>query len=105
MSLRKPLVRRHLLLAPFLAVLSVFYLGSSSSAEQVKDLTAEQVAETAIAMAGNGFGRAVLSQIRRNGLEIGKETRTRPDGKSEECRYEPRLFFTPETATDTEQQQ
>src|ERR1043166_9103344 len=91
MSLRKPLVRRHLLLAPFLAVLSCVYLVSSSSAEQVKDLTAEQVAETAIAMAGNGFGRAVLSQIRRNGLEIGKETRTRPDGKSEESRYELRF--------------
>ncbi|HEU5237007.1 MAG TPA: hypothetical protein VFU37_07685 [Pyrinomonadaceae bacterium] len=91
MSLRKPLVRRHVLLAPLLAVLSCVYLVSSSSAEQVKDLTAEQVAETAIAMAGNGFGRAVLSQIRRNGLEIGKETRTRPDGKSEESRYELRF--------------
>jgi len=71
--------------------LSCVYLVASSSAQQVKDLTGEQVAETAIAMAGNGFGRAVLSQIRRNGLEIGKETRTRPDGKSEESRYELRF--------------
>src|SRR6476646_8205973 len=38
-------------------------------------VTAEQVAESAIAVAGNGFGRAVLAQIRRNGLEVGKETR------------------------------
>src|SRR5215510_9081342 len=91
MSLRKPLVRRHSLLAPLLAVLSCVFLVSASNADQVKDLTAEQVAETAIAMAGNGFGRAVLTQIRRNGLEIGKETRTRADGKSEESRYELRF--------------
>ena len=91
MSLRKPLVRRHSSLAPLLAVLSCVFLVSSSNADQVKDLTAEQVAETAIAMAGNGFGRAVLTQIRRNGLEIGKETRTRADGKSEESRYELRF--------------
>jgi hypothetical protein len=33
----------------------------------------------------------VLAQIRRNGLEVGKETRTRPDGRSEESRYELRF--------------
>ena len=63
----------------------------SSQGQQSKEVTAEMVAESAIAMAGNGFGRAVLTQIRRNGLEIGKETRTRPDGKSEESRYELRF--------------
>ena len=61
----------------------------ASKGEQA--VTAEQVAESAIAVAGNGFGRAVLTQIRRNGLEVGKETRTRPDGRSEESRYELRF--------------
>ena len=60
-------------------------------AQQSKEVTAEMVAESAIAVAGNGFGRAVLAQIRRNGLEVGKETRTRPDGRSEESRYELRF--------------
>ena len=62
-----------------------------SKAPQGKEVTAEQVVESAIAVAGNGFGRAVLAQIRRNGLEIGKETRTRSDGRSEESRYELRF--------------
>jgi len=63
----------------------------ASKAPQGKEVTAEQVVESAIAVAGNGFGRAVLAQIRRNGLEIGKETRTRSDGRSEESRYELRF--------------
>ena len=63
------------------------------TALQGKEVTAEQVAESAIAVAGNGFGRAMLTQIRRNGVEIGKEIRTRPDGKSEESRYERRFVF------------
>ena len=71
------------------ALVTLFY--SSARADQPKDLTAEQVAEAAIAMAGNGFGRAVLGQIRKNGLEIGRETRTRPDGRAEETRYELRF--------------
>jgi cystathionine beta-lyase/cystathionine gamma-synthase len=58
------------------------YLTSSANAEQAKEVTAEQVAESAIAIAGNGFGRAVLTQIRRNGLEVGKETRIKNGGRS-----------------------
>ena len=60
-------------------------------AGQAKEYTAEQIVESAIAIAGNGFGRAVLGQIRRNGLEIGKETRTSPDGRAQETRYELRF--------------
>jgi hypothetical protein len=63
------------------------------TAPQGKEITAEVVVESAIAVAGNGFGRAILTQIRRNGLEIGRETRTRPDGRSEESRYERRFVF------------
>ena len=53
--------------------------------------TAEQIAEGAILMAGNGYGRLVLDQIRRNGIERGKSTRILQDGRSEEARYELRF--------------
>ena len=67
------------------------YVAPSSRAEQAKEFTAEQIVESTIAIAGNGFGRAVLGQIRRNGLEVGKETRTSPDGRAQETRYELRF--------------
>jgi hypothetical protein len=56
-----------------------------------KEATAEQVAESVIIIAGNGAGRAMLTQIRKNGLERGRETRTSPDGRAEEIRYELRF--------------
>jgi hypothetical protein len=58
---------------------------------QTKDLTPEQIAEIAIAVAGGGQGRAVLNQIRRNGLERGRVSRIGPDGRSEDTRYELRF--------------
>jgi hypothetical protein len=64
---------------------------SASRADDPKVPTAEQIAETVIAIAGNGLGRAVLIQIRRNGLERGKLTRITSEGKSEEARYELRF--------------
>ena len=78
-------------------ILSVFvaWCGSvfapAARADQQKEVTAEQVAETAIAVAGSGAGRALLTQIRKNGLERGRETRTAPDGRSEESRFELRF--------------
>lgn len=92
MSFEKPLVSRHSSFALLLAALfcSPFFT-SGLKAQQAKEYTAEQIAESAIAVAGNGFGRVVLSQIRRNGVEIGKETRMRSDGRSEELRYELRF--------------
>jgi hypothetical protein len=59
--------------------------------------TAEQVAETVIIVYGGGGGRAVLGQIRRNGVERGKLTRTASDGRIEEASYEQR-FVRGETA-------
>lgn len=56
-----------------------------------KNPTAEQIAEGVIAIAGNGFGRAILSQIRRNGIERGRLSRILPDGHTEEARYELRF--------------
>ena len=93
MSFKTPLVRRQLPVVIFVlaVVAGAICLPSNSRAEQAKEFTAEQIVESAIAMAGNGFGRAVLTQIRRNGLEVGKETRTRADGRSEESRYELRF--------------
>lgn len=93
MSFEKPLVRRHLFFAPIIVVLAcVTFCIPVSQAGQTKEFTAEQIVESAIAVAGNGFGRTLLSQIRRNGLEIGKETRIRDDGRSEELRYELRFI-------------
>jgi hypothetical protein len=66
-------------------------LGPPTKADDPKPLTAEQVAEGAILIAGNGFGRTVLNQIRRNGVERGRQTRIAPDGRTEESRYELRF--------------
>lgn len=74
-----------------IAILGMVELTIPSRAEQAKEYTAEQIAESAIAIAGNGFGRAVLSQIRKNGIEVGRETRTSPDGRAQETRYELRF--------------
>jgi hypothetical protein len=88
---------------PFLrqSIVSLFVLAASicgavafsstASAEQAKEYTAEQIVESAIAIAGNGFGRTILSQIRRNGIEVGRETRTGSDGRAQESRYELRF--------------
>ena len=67
---------------------------------QTKEVTAEQVAETVIAIAGNGYGRAVLTQIRHNGLERGRQTRTATDGRPEETRYELRFVRGDKTEKD-----
>lgn len=80
-----------LILLVLSALYGGLYVAPSSRAEQAKEYTAEQIVESTIAIAGNGFGRAVLGQIRRNGLEVGKETRTSPDGRAQETKYELRF--------------
>ena len=50
--------------------------------------TAEQIAESTIFLSGS---RAVLEQIRRNGLERGRITRITPEGRTEEATYERRF--------------
>jgi hypothetical protein len=65
--------------------------------KEAKMPTAEQVAETVILIYGGGGGRQVLGQIRRNGVERGKVTRTATDGRTEEVSYEQR-FVRGETA-------
>ncbi|HKP72820.1 MAG TPA: hypothetical protein VJT82_07775, partial [Pyrinomonadaceae bacterium] len=53
--------------------------------------TAEQVAETVVLIYGGFGGRSVLGQIRRNGVERGRVTRTLDDGHTEEISYEQRF--------------
>lgn len=62
-----------------------------AQADEPKNPTAEQIAETVIAVAGNGFGRTLLTQIRRNGIERGRVSRMGQDGRAEETRYELRF--------------
>ncbi|MDX6613154.1 MAG: hypothetical protein QOD75_2340 [Blastocatellia bacterium] len=50
-------------------------------------VTAEQVVESVIAIYGFGGGRAVLNQVRRNGVERGEITRMGSDGRTETAEY------------------
>jgi hypothetical protein len=93
MKLKAPWRFRNLI-APATALSLALILSSlspSTRADDPKTPTAEQIAETVIAFAGSGFGRTVLTQIRRNGLERGRLTRTGGDGRPEEMRYELRF--------------
>jgi len=72
--------------AIFTTVLSfAFAAFGALQAQTPKTLTAEQIAEAVILVNGS---RAVLSQIRRNGIERGRTTRILDDGHAEEARYE-----------------
>ena len=56
---------------------------------QEKTFTPEQIAESVITIYG---GRPAMLQIRRNGVERGKATFMREDGRTEESRYERRFI-------------
>lgn len=94
MSLKSLFPRRAPLALAFAAALfsAALYFPSPTLADQPKEYTAEQIVESAIIIAGNGAGRVTLLQIRKNGLERGRETRIRPDGRAEESRYELRFM-------------
>ena len=68
--------------------------------KETKMPTAEQVAETVILIYGGGGGRETLNQIRRNGVERGKLTRTASDGRVEESSYEQRFVRGETTGKD-----
>jgi hypothetical protein len=92
MSLKSAPVRYLGLLVSIAAVAcGSLAFSSTTYAQQPKEFTAEQITEATILFAGSGAGRAMLSQIRKNGLERGRETRTTADGKSEDIRYELRF--------------
>lgn len=80
----------------------IFLLGSVSLsptapvlADQVKNPTAEQVAESVVQIYGS---RQILDQIRRNGIEHGRITRVTTEGRTEEATYD-RRFVRGENAT------
>jgi len=100
MRFRSAPVRFATVALSIVAVLGILVFTSSSRAAPQKEFTAEQIAETAIAVAGSGAGRALLSQIRKNGLERGRETRTGADGRAEEVRYELRFIHGEKTEKD-----
>ncbi len=87
--MKTPLFRPYATLLAIISLLALVPL--PARADQQKEYTAEQIVEGAIAVAGGGLGRALLAQIRKNGLERGRQTRTRPDGRAEEIRYELRF--------------
>jgi hypothetical protein len=93
MKSKSPLRFRKLAIPAAALSLSVglLTLSPSSRADDPKAPTAEQIAETVIAFAGGGMGRAVLTQIRRNGVERGRLTRMGQDGRPEEAKYELRF--------------
>ena len=94
MRLRQRILFRSLIISA--TILSLFagsaFVTQSATGEQPKNVTAEQVAESVILIAGNGFGRTVLNQIRRNGIERGRASRMGQDGRIEESRYELRFM-------------
>jgi hypothetical protein len=58
------------------------------SKASTKDLTADQVAETVVAIYGGLGGRATLDQIRKTSLERGKISVTNADGKVDQATYQ-----------------
>ena len=67
---------------------------------QLKAPTGEQVAESAIFIYGGQGGRALLEQIRRNGIERGRITRTTAEGRIEEATYERRFVRGADSSKD-----
>jgi hypothetical protein len=68
--------------------------------KDLKNPGAEQLAELVIAVYGNSFGRAILNQVRRNGVESGRLTRTNQQGQPEEISYEQRFVHGESFAKD-----
>jgi len=62
------------------------------SIKDLKNPTAAQLAEIVVAVYGNGYGRAMLGQVRRNGVESGRVSRANKDGQLEEISYEQRFI-------------
>jgi hypothetical protein len=68
--------------------------------KDLKNPSPEQLAELVIAVYGNSYGRAILNQVRRNGVENGRVTRTNQQGQPEESSYEQRFVHGENFAKD-----
>jgi hypothetical protein len=84
----RPVVAPLILCLVFLCVTSSNRPELTVLADDPKNPTAEQVAESTIFIYGS---RPVLEQIRRNGIERGRITKIANDGKIEESTYERRF--------------
>jgi hypothetical protein len=65
---------------------------AARGSKDLKNPTGEQVAEFVIAIYGNTYGRAMLNQVRRTGVERGRTTRISAEDRSEEVTYEQRFI-------------
>jgi hypothetical protein len=65
---------------------------AARGSKDLKNPTGEQVAEYVIAIYGNTYGRAMLNQVRRTGVERGRTTRVGAENRSEEVTYEQRFI-------------
>ena len=93
MESKAPMLLRSLTVFVVFLLLSagILTFSPAAKADDPKTPTAVQIVETVIALAGNGMGRTVLDQIRRNGVEHGRLTRITADGHAEEVRYDLRF--------------
>jgi hypothetical protein len=65
---------------------------AARGSKDLKNPTGEQVAEFVIAIYGNSYGRAMLNQVRRTGIERGRTTRVAAENRTEEVTYEQRFI-------------
>lgn len=59
----------------------------ASAKDVLKNMTADQVAESVIFIYGRGGGRAILNQIRKTAIERGRISVTNADGKTDSATY------------------
>ena len=65
---------------------------AARGSKDLKNPTGEQVAEFVIAIYGNSYGRVMLNQVRRTGIERGRTTRVGAENRTEEVTYEQRFI-------------
>jgi hypothetical protein len=69
-------------------VLGATFFVRATGADQPKEFTAEQIAETVILFSGTRPG---LAQVRKTGVEYGRMSRMTPEGRPVEVRYQLRF--------------
>ncbi len=61
---------------------------STSAKDVIKNMTADQVAESVIIIYGRGGGRVILNQIRKTAIERGKISVTNAEGRTDQSTYQ-----------------
>lgn len=65
---------------------------AARNSKELQNPTGEQLAEYVIAIYGNSYGRAMLNQVRRTGVERGRSSRVNAENRVEEVSYEQRFI-------------